>query len=113
MADLRCSSCGVTLPQDAGFCLKCGARVLGTPVVEPADPLLAALKRALGAQYDIIRLLGRGGMGAVYLARERALDRLVAIKVLASNDSAGKRGPLPSSPIRGSCRCTASVKPRA
>ncbi len=47
-----------------------------------ADTLLDTLTRALGAQYEMIRLLGRGGMGAVYLARERALDRLVAIKVL-------------------------------
>jgi len=48
----------------------------------PANPLRAALERALGTQYDIQRLLGRGGMGAVYLAREKALERAVAIKVL-------------------------------
>lgn len=42
----------------------------------------ALIERALGTQYDVLRPLGRGGMGAVYLARERALDRLVAIKVL-------------------------------
>lgn len=40
------------------------------------------LETTLGAQYEIIRPLGRGGMGAVYLARERALERFVAIKVL-------------------------------
>jgi len=49
--------------------------------VEP-DPQRAALERALGTQYEVMRLLGRGGMGAVYLARDRSLDRLVAIKVL-------------------------------
>jgi predicted Ser/Thr protein kinase len=46
------------------------------------DPLRGALEQALGAQYDVLRLLGRGGMGAVYLARERLLERQVAIKVL-------------------------------
>jgi tRNA A-37 threonylcarbamoyl transferase component Bud32 len=44
--------------------------------------LQAILTTALGQQYEIVRPLGQGGMGAVYLARERALERFVAIKVL-------------------------------
>ncbi len=32
--------------------------------------------------YDIVRVIGRGGMGVVFLGRDRALDRLVAIKLL-------------------------------
>src|SRR3954463_13057679 len=38
--------------------------------------------RHLGAQFQVVRELGRGGMGIVFLARDIALHRLVAIKVL-------------------------------
>ena len=52
------------------------------PESPPADPVRATLARALGTHYRVDRLLGRGGMGAVYLAHEAGLDREVAIKVL-------------------------------
>src|SRR5512142_1516130 len=41
------------------------------------------LLRALNGHYEIERALGAGGMGSVYLARDRTLDRLVAIKLVS------------------------------
>src|ERR1700692_2883978 len=37
-------------------------------------------------RFDVVRILGKGGMGTVYLARDQRLDRLVAVKVLHAED---------------------------
>ena len=46
------------------------------------SPEFLALQAQVAGRYSLDRELGRGGMGVVFLAREVALDRLVAIKLL-------------------------------
>ena len=84
---LQCHACQATLHDDMRFCGRCGVAVPAEPAAE-GDTVRAALEAKLQAQYRIVRLLGRGGMGAVYLARDLALDREVAIKVVKTESSA-------------------------
>src|SRR3989440_1134159 len=92
-----CARCGTSLAPGAYFCLRCGTSVplttggAGAAVAPPVRrPLpaqhnaqLEALRKATLGEYEVLAELGRGGMATVYLAHDVALDRKVAIKVLA------------------------------
>jgi eukaryotic-like serine/threonine-protein kinase len=66
-----------------GWSLPVGDVVVSADTHAPLNP-----GTILGDRYEIIRLLGQGGMGAVYQARDRELDRLVALKVIRADMAA-------------------------
>jgi serine/threonine protein kinase len=73
-----CPDCQQKYPEDTEFCAQDGTRLR---VLDESreDPIIG---RVLDKRWVIEERIGEGGMGSVYLASQRSIDRKVAIKTL-------------------------------
>jgi eukaryotic-like serine/threonine-protein kinase len=75
-----CQTCGSRFSPDGRFCPFDGTPLVAASPSDPStDPLLGAL---IDGRYEVLSVIGEGGMGSVYEVRHKALGKRFALKAL-------------------------------
>lgn len=113
---MKCPNCQSDVPADARFCGECGQamRQLGKSLVEESfspGPDLSGLRtiddmetktprgelqrlmqpgEVFAGRYEVLQVIGEGGMGVVYRAHDKLTEKDVALKLIRADRLAGK-----------------------
>jgi len=100
---MQCTHCGFDNQASAASCVKCATPFPGSdltlaggtettpsssftqappPAPASATPAVIEVGSVVGNRFEILQLLGEGGMGAVYKAHDRELEKDVALKLI-------------------------------
>ncbi len=75
----RCPDCGQQYSTDSVFCPFDGSKLQDSIALPKVDPLIGTV---IDDRYEVLEVIGEGGMGTVYAVKHKALDRSFALKAL-------------------------------
>ena len=112
MSSEKCPSCGAALPDAARFCVECGVAIGAAASVsavhtvsgletaplqnlpgqqEAADTAMLKPGDVVAGKFEIERVIGQGGMGVVYKAKELVSGQSAALKIIGQNSTGSER----------------------
>ena len=95
---MKCPKCHFKNPDDSKFCKECGTQIISSKEisVSPTETLETPKEELttgsiFAGRYQIIEVLGKGGMGKVYRALDKKLNEEVALKLVKPEIASDKK----------------------
>jgi len=95
---MKCPKCHFKNPDDSKFCKECGTQIISSKEISasPTETLETPKEELttgsiFAGRYQIIEVLGKGGMGKVYRALDKKLNEEVALKLVKPEIASDKK----------------------